>query len=139
MKINFGRVVLGGLVAGLIINLGEFLLNEIFFVRQMEEMLRLLNTPRPGFKFIATATLLTFVLGIIMVLTYAMIRPRFGPGPKTAILAALIAWFCIYIYAGMLNSALFGVPPALLAMGITWGAAEYIVAGLAGAWLYKEK
>jgi hypothetical protein len=138
-KINFARVIVGGIISGLIINTGEFLLNEVFFVRQMEEMLRRLNTPRPGFNFIATATVLTFVLGIVIVLTYAMIRPRFGAGPKTAILSALVAWFYIYVYAGILNSVLFGVPINLLVIGIAWGAVEYILAGLAGAWFYKEK
>ncbi|MDQ1637141.1 MAG: hypothetical protein QOF62_480 [Pyrinomonadaceae bacterium] len=28
MNMNFGRVFLGGLLAGLILNIGEFLLNE---------------------------------------------------------------------------------------------------------------
>ncbi len=138
-KINFSRVVVGGIIAGLIINTGEFLLNEVFFVNQMEEMLRRLNTPRPGVTFIATATLLTFVLGIVIVSIYAMIRPRLGGGPTTAITAALVAWFCVYVYAGILNSVLFGVPINLLATGISWGAIEYILGGLAGAWIYKEK
>ena len=37
-NLNFGRVILGGLVAGLVINIGEFLLNEVVFKQQMEEM-----------------------------------------------------------------------------------------------------
>lgn len=138
-KINFSRVVVGGIIAGLIINTGEFLLNEIFFVNQMEQMLRRLNTPRPGVNFIVTATLLTLLLGIVIVLMYAMIRTRFGSGAKTAIIAALVVWFCVYVYAGILNSVLFGVPANLLALGIVWGAVEYTLGGLAGAWFYKEK
>jgi hypothetical protein len=137
-KINFKRVVMGGLVAGLIINAGEYLLNEVLFVNQMEELIRRLNTPRPGATFILTAILLTFVLGIVIVLIYAMIRPRFGAGPKTAIIASLVAWICIYVYAGILNSTLFGVPTNLVVMGIAWGAVEYSLGGLAGAWLYRE-
>jgi hypothetical protein len=137
-NINFGRVILGGLLAGLILNIGEFLLNEVVFVQQMEEMVRRLNVPRPGTSFIATAVALTFILGIVIVWLYAMIRPRFGPGAKTAILAAFVPWFCVYIYCGILNAAFFGIPNTYLVLGMVWGIIEYILAAVAGAWLYKE-
>ena len=138
MNINFGRVILGGLVAGLIINIGEFLLNEVVFQKQMEELLARLNTPRPGGSFIATAVGITFLLGIVIVWIYAMIRPRFGPGPKTAIVAAFVAWFCVYFYCGILNTTLFGMPATLMLIGMVWGFVEYTLGALAGAWLYKE-
>lgn len=138
MNINFGRVILGGLVTGLILNIGEFLLNEVLFKQQMEEILGRLNTPRPGVNFIATAVGITFLLGIVIVWIYAMIRPRFGPGPKTAIVAAFVAWFCVYFYCGILNSTLFGMPATLMLTGMVWGIVEYILGALAGAWLYKE-
>lgn len=138
MNINFGRVILGGLVTGLILNIGEFLLNEVLFKQQMEEILGRLNTPRPGVTFIATAVGITFLLGIVIVWIYAMIRPRFGPGPKTAIVAAFVAWFCVYFYCGILNSTLFGMPATLMLTGMAWGIVEYILGALVGAWLYKE-
>ena len=137
-NINFGRVILGGLITGLILNIGEFLLNEVVFVQQMEEMFRRLNLPRPGGTFIATAVGITFLLGIVIVWIYAMIRPRFGPGPKTAIIAAFVAWFCVYFYCGILNATLFGLPASYMLMGLVWGIIEYILAAVAGAWLYKE-
>lgn len=137
-NINFGRVILGGLVAGLILNIGEFLLNEVVFVQQMEELFRRINVPRPGATFIATAVGITFLLGIVIVWIYAMIRPRFGPGPKTAIIAAFVAWFCVYFYCGILNAAIFSLPASLVIIGMVWGIIEYILAAVAGAWLYKE-
>lgn len=137
-NINFGRVILGGLVAGLILNIGEFLLNEVVLVQQMEELFRRMNVPRPGTSFIAMAVGITFLLGIVIVWIYAMIRPRFGPGPKTAIIAAFVAWFFIYFYYGILNAALFGLPATFVIIGMVWGIIEYILAAVAGAWLYKE-
>jgi len=137
-KINYGRAILGGLLAGLVINVGEFVLNEVLFKKQLEEMVRQHNLPIPGVAFIATAVLLTFVMGVIIVITYAEIRTRLGPGPKTAICAGLTLWFAVYVYAGILNSTLFGVEPSLMAIGLVWGAAEYVIAAVAGAWLYKE-
>lgn len=137
-NINFGRVILGGLVAGLILNIGEFLLNEVIFVKQMEEIFQKINVPRPGGAFIATAIGITFLLGIMIVWLYAMIRPRYGPGPKTAICAALVIWFCVYFYCGILYGVMLGLPTTLLGVGMVWGLVEYTLAGLAGAWLYRE-
>lgn len=137
-KINFTRVILGGLLTGFIINFAEFLLNEVIFVKQMEEMTRRLNIERPGVTFITAAVVMTFLMGVVIVLVYALIRTRLGPGPKTAVIAGLFGWFCVYFYAGVLNGTLFGVPPYLMAIGLAWGLAEYVLGTLAGAWLYKE-
>ncbi len=137
-RINFGRVILGGLLAGLVINIGEVLLNDMVFAKELEAMVSRLNIPRPGGAFIGVAVGLSFVLGIVIVLLYAMIRARFGPGPKTAIIASLVPWFCVYIYAGVINSALFSLPVHLLGVGMVWGLVEYSLAGLVGAWLYKD-
>jgi len=137
-NINFGRVVLGGLLAGLVLNIGEYLLKEVIFVKRMEEMANRLNIARPGATFITSAVVLTFFLGIMLVWIYAMIRPRLGFGPKTAIVAGFIGWFCVYFYSGILTATLFGVSPNLLIIGLLWGLVEYVVAAIAGAALYKE-
>jgi hypothetical protein len=137
-NINYGRAILGGLVCGLVLNIGEFLLNEVVFKQQMEEMFRKLAITPPGGSFIAVAVVMTFLLGILIVILYAMVRPRYGPGPKTAICAALVVWFCVYIYCGVLDSAIFGVSTSLLIIGIVWGLVEYALAAIAGAWLYRE-
>ena len=137
-NINYGRVVLGGLLAGLVLNVGEYLLNEVVFKKQMEEMFSRMRITPPGGNFIAVAVLMTFLLGILIVCLYAMIRPRYGPGPKTAICAALVIWFCVYVYCGVLNAALFGIGASFLVLGMVWGLVEYALAAIAGAWLYRE-
>jgi hypothetical protein len=137
-NMNFGRVILGGLVAGLVLNIGEYLLNEVVFKKQMEEMFARLHVPAPGGTFIGIAVLITFLLGILIVCLYAMIRPRYGPGPKTAICAALVIWFCVYVYCGILNAALFGLATSFVVLGMVWGLVEYCLAAIAGAWLYRE-
>jgi hypothetical protein len=137
-KINYGRVILGGLVAGLVLNIGEYLLNEVVFKRQMEEMFARLHLTPPGGSFIAVAVAIAFLLGIVIVCLYAMIRPRYGAGPKTAICAASVIWFCVYFYCGVLNAALFGLPTTFVITGMVWGIVEYSLAAIAGAWLYKE-
>jgi len=137
-KINFGRVLLGGLVAGLILNLGEWVLNGVVLHQQMQEFFKRCGFPEPGTNFLVIAVAITFVLGIVIVLGYAAIRPRFGPGPKTAIIAALFAWFGVVVYQNIIAGGLGMEPVSLLAMVIGWELVEYLLAALVGAALYSE-
>jgi hypothetical protein len=137
-NINTGRVVLGGLLAGLVLNIGEVILNDLVLGAQMKEFLTRHNFAEPGAHFIAIAVGLTFVMGIVLVLGYACIRTRLGAGPKTAIIAGLFAWFAVYFYSGIINGVIFGLPIGTMAMVVVFGLVEYVLAALAGAWLYKE-
>lgn len=137
-NINTGRVVLGGLLAGLVLNIGEFVLNDVVLGAQMKEWFAAHSFKEPAGSFIAIAVGLTFVLGIVIVLVYALIRPRLGPGVKTAIIAGLIAWFAVYVYTVIINGVLFGLSMNLIAITIVWGLVEYTLAAIIGAWVYKE-
>lgn len=136
---NYGRVILGGLVAGLILNVGEFVLNGVLLHKAMVEWASLHNFPaEPAPSFMVVAIGLTFVLGIVMVWLYALIRPRMGPGPKTAVIAAIIMWFGICLYCGVIYGLLLQQPTNLLLIAVGWCLGEYVIAAIAGAWLYKE-
>jgi hypothetical protein len=137
-RINFARVLLGGLVTGVILNVGEWVLNGIILRDEMQDFFRKCGFPQPGTNFLIIAVAITFVLGIVMVLGYAAIRPRFGPGPKTAVIAALFAWFGVYLYQNVIGLGLGIAPAKTVAIAIGWGLLEYIVATLAGAALYSE-
>ena len=137
-KINVGRVVIGGLVAGLVLNIGEYLLNEVILGQAIKDDMARLHLSDPGTSFIIRAVCITFLLGIILVYLYAAIRPRFGEGTKTAICAGLIAWFFVYLYAGYIYEALGMVSAKPYLIGLVWGLVEYSLAAIAGAWAYKE-
>ena len=137
-KINFGRVLLGGLVAGVVLNIGEWLLNGFVLHQAMTDFFKRCGFAEPGGKFLAIAVAITFVLGIVLVLGYAAIRPRFGAGPKTAILAALFAWFGVVVYQNVIAAGLGMVPMNLVAIALGWELVEYGLAALVGAALYKE-
>jgi hypothetical protein len=137
-NINVGRALLGGLVAGAILNLGEWLLNGMVLAKEMEQFFKKCGFPGPGPRFFVIAIAITFVLGIVIVFGYAAIRPRFGPGPKTAIIAALFAWFGVVLYKNIIAAALGMMPSNVFAIVLGWELVEYIVATLVGAALYKE-
>jgi hypothetical protein len=137
-KINMGRVILGGLLAGLIVNIGEFVLNGVILAKDFEDVMKSLNKPPISGSAIAVFLVLGFVLGIIIVWIYAAIRPRFGPGPKTAVCAGLTAWSLAYLYTAVGQAPIGLFPTRLLVIGTVWGLVELAIAAVAGAWLYKE-
>lgn len=137
-NINLGRVLIGGLVTGLVLNIFEFLLNGLVLSSQMESDMKRMNLTPPGGVFVAYAVGMTFIFGIIAILLYALIRSRLGPGPRTAVLTALILWFGIYAYAGVINMMLIMIPAKVILFILAWGVVEYSVAILIGAAIYKE-
>ncbi|HSL22373.1 MAG TPA: hypothetical protein VK886_12625 [Vicinamibacterales bacterium] len=137
-RIDMKRVVLGGLLAGLIINIGEFVLNMMVFEEQMTALMARLNLPPVGGNAIAVFVVLGFVLGIASVWLYAAIRPRFGAGPRTALTAAVAAWLLAYLYPTV-GAVVMGLFPAQMsAIALIWGLVEVVVATVAGAYVYQE-
>ena len=138
-KINWTGVLTGGLLAGLVINVGEFTLNTFVigesFAARMNELG--LAMPDSGSAMVVWV-ILSFVLGIASVWLYAAIRPRYGPGIKTAIYAGAAVWFFSGLLngVGMVNAGLFSA--GLMAAGIIWGLVELCIATALGAWVYKE-
>jgi hypothetical protein len=137
-SINLARVVLGGLLAGLVIDIGESVFNAWLFASDMEAAMARLNLPPVGGSAVATFLVLGFALGIATVWLYAAIRPRFGAGVNTALCAGAAVWFFAYVYPSI-GFAVMGLFPArLIAIGIVWGLGELLLAAVAGAWLYQE-
>ena len=137
-NINAGRVILGGLLAGLVVNIGETLLNTVVLGQAMSEALSARNLPDVGGSAIAGFIVFAFVLGIVTVWLYAAIRPRFGPGAKTAVIAGLFVWYFAYFYSGSAMVLMGFYPVTLTGVGLVWGLVEIVLGALAGAWVYSE-
>ncbi len=96
VNMNTQRLVLGGLAAGVVLNVIDFLSNAVIFADRMRADA---NAFKPGFgdqmavmggAQIATYVFFDFIVGMLLVWTYAAIRPRFGPGPRTAMYVGLL-------------------------------------------------
>jgi pimeloyl-ACP methyl ester carboxylesterase len=137
-QINLGRVVIGGLLAGLIINIGEFILNGLLLEEQMNAAMAALNKPPINPNMIMFFVLFGFGLGCMLVWTYAAIRPRFGAGVKTAVCASSLVWALSYLYPNLFMVITGIFPTNLMVMATVWGLVEANLAGVAGAWAYTE-
>ena len=138
-KINVTRVLLGGLLAGLVLNIGEYVLNELILKAQWSVFLAESGMGEYSVAQMAGFTIITFLFGIVLIWIYAAIRPRFGPGPKTAIIAGITMWAIgwLLIGASFITAGMF--PTGLIVATIVWGLFEAPIAALAGAWLYQER
>jgi hypothetical protein len=137
-EINFAGVLKGGVAAGLIMTVSEYALNEPMAGAQMTAELAARNLPPVGGAAIAVFTVITLLMGIFTVWLYAAIRPRFGPGPKTAICAGLIVWGLAYLYSAITFAVLGISSMGITVLVIAWTAVEMILASAVGGYLYNE-
>lgn len=138
-KINWGRVIAGGLLAGVVLNVFDWIVNGMLLADQWNAALSAMGKGQMGGSMIAWFVVYDFLLGIAMVGLYAAIRPRFGAGPKTAAYAGVYVWLLL----GFLH-ALGEVPVGLLPANLYWistAAALVFVplAAVVGGWAYKEE
>jgi hypothetical protein len=137
-KINWTKVILGGLVAGLIINIFEYVLNGVVLAKDMEAAISALGRQMGG-GALAMFIVWGFLVGIFAIWLYAAIRPRYGAGPKTALCAGATVWGIGYLLASVTPLALHLFPRRLMAIGLAVGLVEVLVGTVAGAWLYREQ
>jgi hypothetical protein len=136
--INYAGVLKGGIAAGVIMNISEFVLNIVNALGQMDKAQPAASLPRPvGGQFVVLVGM-TVVLGIMTVWLYAAIRPRLGAGPGTAICAGLVVWTLSYLYMTITVGVLGISSMGIVLMTVVWTAAEMILASAVGGFLYTE-
>jgi hypothetical protein len=142
MAVNIKKVLLGGIAAGVVLNVIDFVVNTYMLGAQMKAAT---DAFKPGLSeqmmtgsAVASYVIMDLVLGVMLVWTYAAIRPRFGPGLRTATYAAVLFWilgaiFNVgYLHMGMMSTGLW----------LTFAIAELVAFFLAvwvGAKLYTEE
>jgi hypothetical protein len=146
-KINWGRVVLCGFLTGVVWGV----LYAIALPLVGRDFLAALpgghDIPAtlPGGHHIPGTTpslraivmIMPLALGIWTMWLYAAIRPRYGPGPKTAAVAGFALWF---IGSGVdaVWAAFGAVPLGVLVGPVAANLPITLVAAVVGAWPYKE-
>jgi len=91
-KLNWGRVVVGGTLAGVVLITFSAIYAALF--SGLNGIHRAIPTlyPSAGIAGVIFCLGAFLILGIVMIWWYAAIRPLFGPGPQTAAIAAVAVW-----------------------------------------------
>ncbi len=142
MAINTSKVLVGGLAAGLVMNVSGFVVQGMLLGKRMEaEMLAVAPTLQgKGMSgaVIGARVVTQFVVGILLVWLYAAMRPRFGPGMKTAAYAAFVIWLCGFLfyldwlYMEMMTAGTYAIVSAVMI-------GTLLLAAWVGGMLYKEE
>jgi hypothetical protein len=138
-KINVGRLILGGIVAGIVGDLLDYPVDGIWLAKMWNRQLGSWGLgPFSGSQF-GWFMAFGIIIGLVSIWIYAAVRPRLGPGVKTAIYVGVAVWIIAFLLP---NFALMWVTHFFnghLTAYTTLGAlVETVVGTIAGAALYKE-
>jgi hypothetical protein len=136
-RINVKGVIVGGLVAGLVLNVIDYLVWGVWLAPDFNAAL-LSAGKKPADSLIPLFVLLDFIYGIVLVYLYAAIRPRFGAGPGTAVHAGLIIWIIAGLLHAIGEAPLGLLPQRLYTIGTLVGLVALPIAAVAGAKFYRE-
>lgn len=138
--INTQKVVVGGLVAAVVFAVVDGVIFGFILKSELDA-----NTVRLGLDPAVAVSAAGFamwaitelVFGQLIVWTYAAMRPRFGPGAKTAMYAGMVPWLSVVVIiatqtqAGIHTTSIFWKAAVLSLISVMLGS-------IAGAAVYKE-
>lgn len=138
-KINWGRVIAGGLIAGLVLNVVDWLTYGVFLKPDLAAAMTAMGRPAGAMdQAVPIFVLVDFLYGIGLVWLYAAIRPRYGAGPKTAVIAGIALWVYIGLLHAIAEAPMAMMPQRVMMIGTIVALISLPVAGAVGASMYKE-
>lgn len=141
-QINFGRLFIGGLIASVLLFLSDGFLHEQVFKQYWEYLYQGLGAKQPDPSHASMALVYFFIFelgrGFGAIFIYALMRPFHGPGPKTAVFAAIAAWLAFSVTgpAEFIPLGFYG--RRLWVMVAAAQLVTSIVANLIAAWFYRD-
>ena len=138
-KMNIRRLILGGIVAGMVFNILDYVVDIVILGAQWSEGFKALGHSGFSSNQLIGSSLTGLVGGTVAIWIYVGIRPRFGAGPKTAVYAGLAVWVVGILLPNLIFMRIFGLFPIRLTLMTTLGALlETVPGAVVGAAIYKE-
>ena len=139
-KISWGRLFIGGLIAAVILFLTDGLLHENLVKEYWQYLYQGLGARPPEAHNLSMVYFFTFELGraFLAILLYVLMRPFYGPGPKSAVMSAVAAWLVCSVTgpAEFIPLGFYGRRLWVLVAGFQL--VTSIVTNLVAAWIYRD-
>jgi hypothetical protein len=139
-KLNWSRIIIGGLIAAIILFLTDGFFHERVVGADWKAVYATLgaNEPQHSGGGIAYFAIFELGRGLISILVYALMRPFFKPGPKTAVLAGIVTWLAFSVTGPAQFIPLNFYSNSLWIKVAAFQLATSIIAALAGGAIYKD-
>ena len=136
-RINLKGVILGGIVAGIVLNVYDFLMYGVVLRAEFEAAMQAIGkTMDPNALYLYVV--LDLLWGAWLVWLYAMIRPRYGPGPRTAVIAGLFVWVGLGVLHAVGESPMGIFTTGMWVKAVLAALVALPLAAIAGAKFYTE-
>lgn len=131
IPVNWRRLFLGGLLASVVVDALGYAAWTLF----LGKMEAAVGAAYTNINFFGG-----FIAGFVGVGLYAAIRPRYGPGPKTAVLAGALYWLVVGVIPVLIDAFWHGLelPAWLTAVALVTVLVIVVAATVAGAWVYNR-
>jgi len=126
------------LIAGVVLNVVDFVLFGVVLRTQMAAAMQALGRPPMTNAQVPFFVALDFVAGIGLVWLYAAMRPRYGVGPATAAKAGVAGWFFASLLATLFMWPMGLMPHNLMILTTVVALVEWPLATVIGAKFYLE-
>ncbi len=134
------RLLISGIAAGVVIWVVDFIANGIVLAERYKNLQNaghFLSTPR--LPFFPLWTLVELGLGIGLAWTYAAVRPRLGPGPKTALTIGVVIGLMMYVPGNLAQASWSAMGRMIPLVWLVFGLLGTIAGTLVAGALYKEE
>jgi hypothetical protein len=139
---NLQRALICGLLAGLVLNVGEAVLHGVVLAGPTAAAMQALGVDGAGSGAgLALLVGVTFLQGVLAMLLYAAVVPAWPPGARTAIGIGLITWALSALYSAVYLDAGFPgiLPRDVVWWPAAWGVVEYPLAVWIASLLYRQR
>lgn len=139
-QLNWSRILIGGLVAAIIAFFTDGFFHERVVGDDWKAVYAALGAREPEHDASGIAYFVIFELGrgLISIFVYALMRQPFKPGPKTAVLAAVVTWLAFSVTGPAQFIPLQFYSTALWGKVAAFQLVTSIIATIAGAAIYKD-
>ena len=138
-RMNIGRVLLGGIVAGIVADILGYLVDGMWLAQRWEDGMLALGKSGFATDQIIWFNILGLVGGIVTIWIYAAVRPRLGGGIGTALIVGVMVWVIASLIPNLSFMWFTGLfTKHLTAFRTAGNLAEIVIGTVAGAALYKD-
>jgi hypothetical protein len=138
-NVNYGRLIAGAVLAGVF-----YFLTDGFIHGALLGRYHMAAVARAGYPLTADNTayfyfaLFDLGKGLVAMLIYVAARVPCGPGPKTAVVAGLIAWLAIEVLPSIEWMPFPFYEKSFFVKVIALELVPMVVGAIIGAWIYRE-